>query len=90
METAKKRKSPPLTMVLSLLGAVAIPMGTSSVSADAGYAVYKMTDSDAAGTIVGGAAGGAVAYYDGETGAKIGGMAGGIAGAAIGGALGAA
>lgn len=61
----------------------------SHSTADIGYGVYKLTDSDAAGTVVGGAAGGALAYEGGEIGAETGLAFGGPIGAAIGGGIGA-
>lgn len=61
----------------------------SQKTADIGYGVYKLTDSNVAGTVTGGAAGGALAYEGGEIGAETGFVFGGPIGAAVGGGLGA-
>jgi hypothetical protein len=73
-----KKKIAALTMALSLLGAITIPIGTSSQIGS--YLASQATDNvhlQRAGTAAGAAAGGAAGAW---AGAKVGGSAGSVAG----------
>jgi len=77
-------------LVFSLVGLLLVPLGRF---ATIGYAVYKLSDSELAGFVAGGALGGGLAYLGGvwgaaRLGACIGATAGGFVGALVGGAIG--